>query len=61
VDVGRAASRQPHRLLTAIPTADGSLAGHGVRDGEAMIATLPRPPTATIASGTISDGTVSDT
>jgi Transposase DDE domain group 1 len=26
--------------LTATPTADGSLIGHGVRDGQAMIATL---------------------
>ena len=26
--------------LTATPTGDGRLAGHGVRDGQAMIATL---------------------
>jgi DDE family transposase len=26
--------------LTALPAADGSLAGHGIRDGQAMIATL---------------------
>ena len=42
--------------LTATPTADGTLLGHGVRDGQAMITTLrhrlihpePAPPEATI-------------
>ena len=30
--------------LTATPTPDGALAGHGVREGQAMIATLPGLP-----------------
>ena len=44
VDVGCAARVSPStgwlHQLTATPAPDGALAGHGVRDGQAMIATL---------------------
>jgi hypothetical protein len=47
VDVGRAAGGQPHRLAASAhrhPAPDGTLVGHIVREGQAMIATLRHRP-----------------